>query len=380
MKIIKSNYLSICLFFSFIIYFTFWYLFNSGNIINNNNSLTKAIELYDFNPYLSYLFFKISESLNLTEILGVIIFPSLVVVLIYKIFFKFLQSRLWALSIALLSITGNENYPFINFFLEFIQFGEISSFVNSKENFEIIGFPIPSLSIFYFSLLFYFSIRTYKLTRKKYFILTFFWGMGPLIHPLDGIICLLFWNFFLFVKYKLKVIKFKKDFIIFFIFINILVTVYIFNQINLETIILADDQNFSLYNLFFYFIIPLTLIFICLFYIKIDKYEFYQKFLGIYLFMIIEFFLIVLSINGTGVSLQILETRLSMFLLHFLYYLPIIYYLRQDTYFLLASSNTSPTKKYILNYLYFLFFKLNKLYLPIFSILLVIYLILSLKL
>ncbi len=191
---------------------------------------------------------------------------------------------------------------------------------------------------------------------------------------------MLFWNFFLFVKYKLKVIKFKKDFIIFFIFINILVTVYIFNQINLETIILADDQNFSLYNLFFYFIIPLTLIFICLFYIKIDKYEFYQKFLGIYLFMIIEFFLIVLSINGTGVSLQILETRLSMFLLHFLYYLPIIYYLRQDTYFLLASSNTSPTKKYILNYLYFLFFKLNKLYLPIFSILLVIYLILSLKL
>ena len=49
--------------------------------------------------------------------------------------------------------------------------------------------------------------------------------------------------------------------------------------------------------------------------------------------MIIELCLIGLSLMGYGVDLQMLENRISLFLLHFLYYVPAIYYLNKDSIF-----------------------------------------------
>ena len=68
---------------------------------------------------------------------------------------------------------------------------------------------------------------------------------------------------------------------------------------------------------------------------KIDFYEFILKFLNIYILMFIELLIIFCSINGIGFDLAMFENRITMFLLHYLYYIPIIYYLNRDQFFLI---------------------------------------------
>ena len=46
--------------------------------------------------------------------------------------------------------------------------------------------------------------------------------------------------------------------------------------------------------------------------------------------------------KGFGFELQMLENRITMFLLHYLYYVPVIYYLSKDEIFYNNSSNKQP--------------------------------------
>ena len=95
--------------------------------------------------------------------------------------------------------------------------------------------------------------------------------------------------------------------------------------------------------------------------------------------MLAELILIIFSVNGLGVDLKMLETRVCMFFLHFLYYAPVIYYLNRDNFFLIKK-NTKYSLSNFFSYLLILIFKkLNKIYLPVFSILIIIYFILSLR-
>jgi len=378
-KKISENIIEIIIFFSFLIYFIFWIKTNYSTVNINNNSLSEAIRLTKITPYLSFVLLKISDYFNSSFILGYVIFPSLVSVILYKIFYRTIGSRLWALSITLLSMAGTENFPFIVFLKNIINFDLVFYTVNRNENFEILGFPIPSFSIFYFCILYYFSSRIIGID-KKIFTLTFFWSIGPLIHPLDGILGYFFWYFFILILFFLKKINFCKKFIFFTILINIIIFFLIYNQISKnEIFILKTMQNYPTYNFLVYFFLPTILMLLTFKFFKIDMREFVQKFLPIYLLMIIELFLILLSINGFGFDLQMLENRITMFLLHFLYYVPIIYYLNRDQFFLLKKKNYFSIENLFSTTLVLIFQKFSKFYLVIFSILIIIYFILSLK-
>ena len=162
--------------------------------------------------------------------------------------------------------------------------------------------------------------------------------------------------------------------------INITVFFLIYTQITDKEILISSiKQHYSIYSFFIYFILPLILIFLTYKFFKIDLYEFLQKFFPIYLLMIVEFILILISINGLGFDLRMLETRITMFLLHFLYYVPVIYYLNRDQFFLLKKKNYFSIENFLSFLLVLIFQKLSKFYLTIFSILIVIYFILSLK-
>tara|TARA_Y100001958_G_C20905882_1_gene326057 strand:+ start:47 stop:508 length:462 start_codon:yes stop_codon:yes gene_type:complete len=151
------------------------------------------------------------------------------------------------------------------------------------------------------------------------------------------------------------------------------------SQLSLETLIIKNSQTISLYSIIFYFLVPIILIFFCLFLLKIDFYEFSQKFLNIYLMMIVEILLIIFSINGIGFELQMLENRITMFLLHFLYYVPIIYYLSKDEIFYINSTNKSSFSGKVVIALYYVFNKYKNLYLLVFTFLIVVFLTLSIK-
>ena len=119
---------------------------------------------------------------------------------------------------------------------------------------------------------------------------------------------------------------------------------------------------------------------LCFKLLKIDLYEFKQKFLNIYLIMLIEIILIFLSLTGFGFELRMLENRITMFLLHYLYYVPVIYYLSKDEIFYNNSSNKQTYSGKIVIILFYIFNKYKSIYLTSFIFLMISYLFLSIKL
>jgi len=113
--------------------------------------------------------------------------------------------------------------------------------------------------------------------------------------------------------------------------------------------------------------------------LKVDFFEFYQRFANIYLLMFIEIILITASINGIGFELRMLETRITSFLLHFLYYIPILYFLSKDEIFYINSINKSSYRGKITILFYYIFNKYKHIYLLTFILLMCMYLIFSLN-
>ena len=367
------------LFIFFFIYFFLWTKLNLGNIKINNNSLEAAIELTNYKPYLSYHINNLINSESIKNFTGYVLFPSLASVAIFSIFKKILSNDIWSLSLTLLSITSTENFPFIKFIGSFFNSTDIVSSANFHENFEIMGFPIPSVSIFIFCLIFYSCLSTIKLSVTKIFTITFLWSLMIHIHPVDGFIGNCFWVFLLSILYiQNRTNLSKKN--IFFIFLIYVINIFIIlSQLDFQSLKINSPQTISFYHIFFYFISPSLFMSLCFYSLKIDFYEFFQKFLNIYLLMFVEIFFIILSLYGFGFELQMLENRISMFLLHYLYYLPPIYYLCKDEIFYINNTNKGTASGMTSILLYYCFNKYKNIYLMLFVILIFLYLGLSLN-
>lgn len=380
MDLIKRNIIELSIFFVFLLYFSAWFIFNSDNVVINNDELSYAINYYNFTPYLSNFLDVLIQSKKIKLILGSILFPSLCAVILYKIFFKILSNSLWSVSLTLLSILSSENFPFINFLKSVFTFSDLYNAANRSENFEIIGFPIPSFSIFFFLITFYYSNRVINLNKSFIFIATSLWLINTHIHPLDGLLGLSYWTMFILITVFLKKISFslKEKGLIFSLYVCNFVLLFINFEVDTLTNI-DPEQTFTLYSLLFYFICPITLIVLMNIFFKVDFYEFFIKFLPIYILMIIELCLIGLSLIGYGVDLQMLENRISLFLLHFLYYVPVIYYLNKDSIFYENSFEKNIFLSLFKKSFYNLFNKYKAIYLVPFSFLLITYAYLSLN-
>jgi len=374
-----QNIFELILFTFFILYFILWINFNFSTINLNNNDLETAIELSNYKPCLSFYLNNILSSNSIKLFLGYCFFPSLVAVIIFKIFKKILSSNIWSFSLTILSLTATENFPFINFLINFFKKFDLRTNVNLYENFEIMGFPIPSFSIFFFCLVFYLSLNIIRISKIRIFLLTFLWLLMIHIHPVDGLIGNLYWISWLYILYVQKKIKLSTQNILFLFFIYLINIFIVINNLSFDSLKIDISQSISLYNVFFYFVLPLTLMIICIFILKIDLYEFYQRFINIYFLMFIEIFLILASINGLGFELRMLETRITLFLLHFLYYIPIIYYLSKDEIFYINTINKSSNRGRMVISLYYIFNKYKYIYLLTFILLMFLYFIFSLK-
>ena len=367
------------LFIFFLIYFFVWIQFNYPTVNINNNDLDTAIDLFNYKPYLSFLINNLVQSDTIKIFLGYCFFPALVSVIIFMIFKKIISNNIWSFSLTLLSIIATENFPFINYVIGFFQEFNLKMNVNISENFEIMGFPIPSFSIFFFCLIFYLNLNIIRISKLKIFIITILWLLMIHIHPVDGFIGNCYWVSLLLALFIQKKITLSKSDIFLLIFIYLINIFIIFKQLSFNSLEINMAQSIPLYNIFFYFALPLLLIIICILILKIDLYEFYQKFLNIYILMFIEIVLIVASINGIGFELRMLENRITMFFLHYLYYIPVIYYLSKDEIFYINNINIRSFRGKITIFLYYIFNKYKNIYLLTFITMMFIYLIFSLK-
>ena len=380
MKFLKNFYNELSIFIIFILYFILWHKFNFSEAVLNNNSLDQAIKIYNFTPFISHAINNLIGLDFFGRIMGNIIFPSCVSLALFIIFKKFTSSNIWSYSLVFLSMSTNENFPFINFLVGALSNQPLELIVNRSENFEITGFPIPAFSIFYFLILFYVSFFSLNFNGLKIYILTFFWFLGPSIHPVDGVFGIIYWSLCTILLLFFKKKPINKYFIFFITFMVLLTGYQIFTNIQLESFVIKSKQSFPIYNLVFYFIFPISIITILIKLIKIDMYEFYSKFLNIYLLMFIELLVILFSLNGIGVELRMFQYRIVHFFLHFLYYLPIIYYLNKDDVFILKNKHLSSRFNYYLTkIIFFVFNKYKVYYLYPFCTMLIIYYVLSLN-
>ena len=378
-KILLSNFYPIGLFSFFVIYYLIWIKYNFHSVTFNTNDLKTAVSIFNYKPYISIFLNNIFSSETFNLFFGYCFFPSLISVLLFLIFRKILANNVWSLSLTFLSISASENYPFHKFLLSFVSNMNTRETINIYENFEIMGFPIPAFSIFFFCLVFYLTLKSIKFSRIKIYFITSLWIVMFHIHPVDGFIGNLYWIGLIGILFLQKKVDLNKsDFLILFV-IYLLNTFILISQLSFETLIVKNSQTISYYSIIFYFLFPLILIFLCLFLLKIDFYEFSQKFLNIYLMMIVEIILIVLSINGIGFELQMLENRITMFLLHFLYYVPIIYYLSKDEIFYINSINKSSISGKVVIVFYYIFNKYKNFYLLAFTFLIIVFFALSIK-
>jgi hypothetical protein len=374
-----ENIFSSILFVFFLTYYSLWIKYNLPFVESNTNDLNTAIKIFNYIPYVSFTLNNIISSNNTHIFLGYCLFPSLVSIMIFLIFKKILSNNIWPLSLTILSMIATENYPFVKFLTKFLQGIDFKESVNLYENFEIMGFPIPSFSIFFFCIIFYLSLRIIKLSNLKIYLITFLWLLMFHIHPVDGLIGNIYWISLITILHFQKKIKLKIKDLILLAAMHLINLFTILSQLNFEVLLIQTNQSISSYNILFYFITPIFLMSICFAFLKIDLHEFYQKFLNIYLIMIGELILIIASINGIGFELQMLENRITMFLLHYLYYIPIIYYLSKDEIFYLNSSSQKSNSGKIVILMYYVFNKYKDIYLLSFVFLMITYLFLSIK-
>ena len=259
MKISKSKnffsgYISeFLLFIFFLIYFFFWLKLNYTSVNVNNNDLDTAIKLFNYKPYLSFFLNNLIFSNSIKIFLGYCFFPSLVSVIIFMIFKKIISSNIWSFSLTLLSLIATENFPFINFLGSFFQGFDLKANVNLYENFEIMGFPIPSFSIFFFCLIFYLSLNTIQISNFKIFFITFLWLLMIHVHPVDGFIGNCYWIALLSVLFIQKKINLSKNNILFLVLIYLLNIFIIINQLSLDSLEINIAQSISFYHILFYF-------------------------------------------------------------------------------------------------------------------------------
>jgi hypothetical protein len=314
---INQKYFFIVISLIYLIILSYWFaILNSRN---EQDQLTLKSAFY-FTPKISILiinFFNTNVHAKILLFLKVLIIPFSIYLLLVKIYNKYI-SLIWSALLALTSLSIYNNMNFRDFI-----------FLNEKitnYNYEplIFDFPIPGFSSLYFLIVYALIITIKKINNWYLLILSLLASLDFYINPIDALFLIGIWAIYLILKLN-KGIKIQHVIINFFIILSIVLFGLITANLSVES---ASSYSISIYNLFAYLLLPLSLMVTLYFIQRIDIYEIYNRFSHIYFFMAIEMFIIILSYsNILPINLDILETRILQFFIHLFYYVPVIYFL-----------------------------------------------------
>ena len=301
--------------FIIIIVFSILLLVNINNLIENEITLIRSLSIANTKFNLIIIF---------------VILPSLIFLLLQKLLLNYLNF-LWSSSISALSIFSYSGYDFKQFIYSiFINFNEIKGLAPKK----IILFEYPNISItiLIFLILILICFRLNRFNFNFIISITSLWSFFSFISFSGSIFGILFWLIYSSIKiFRQK--KGKKQNIFNFFLLNLIFYVlflYLFkNYIFVYENEVKGIYNFSLGYFLFYFVGPVvSILFIYLFY-KIDLYEIFIKFTPLYVLMLSDFLYSIYLANYV-IDYQNHEYFIyPHFILHFLYIIPIIYYLNK---------------------------------------------------
>ena len=351
-------------------------LFNLLFLNNNNFSLIYILEPsnFYFEPYISVHLleiFKSSNFLSLLSFFNIVIIPYFILCLLYKVYLNFVESR-YAFLLSLISISIFTEQNFRDFLVHILEFNVIENY--SLINFPLIfRFPFPSISILVFLLLFQSIINNKTQSHFKNLLITLSVSTFFYINALDALFIIVLWFFVLTTKFiKTKdMSRFLETIAHLIVTIIILVPGFIYNSLGQEVENLISNNYY--YNLFLYNFLPLFLSFLFFKIKRIDPFEVWFKFKFVYLFLIIEVIINFIVYNQLFIiDLNILNKQVLQFVIHLLYYTPIIYYISRRSSNYRFGSESSELSIGISNLFFKIFMKTKK---SVFYILIVLLLI-----
>ena len=342
-----------------ILVFFILYLLNFQTLKGQNYFLTEFLS-HSFQGI--YLFFTF------------VILPSLVFIFLQIILLKYLN-LLWATSISAVSVFSYVEYDFKQFIYDLI-FSYDSIKTISSKNIILLDHPNITFSLFIFLFLTWICLKLQRFKLTHVVLVTVLWSCFSWISFSGSIIGLLFWTIYSSIRiYRLNVSLTRALGVGTFNLLFYILYFYLF-----KSFILIDGSNvnniynFTLGYFLFYFVVPIISILLIYYFYKIDFYEILIKFTPIYVLMlsdlIISFYLAKYNISYQNHEYFIYPH----FILHFLYIIPIIYYLAKP---LSPFVENKKTRKNLLKKYIFIFFsKGSKIYLPIIILTLYIFAIL----
>ena len=330
---------------------------------------------YENINFTSYLSLSISKT---SLIFSFVILPSFVFIFLQSILLRYV-SFLWATSISALSIFSYAGYDFRQFIFDlFFNYNNFKSLQSKK--IILLEYPNISFSIFVFLFITWLSLRFNRFKILHIIIITILWSMYSLLSFSGSIIGILFWSIYSSIRiYRLKKNILELTYILGFNIIYYFLFFYIFkNSISIDGYNVNNIYNFTFVYFLIYFICPLVIMFIIFYFYKIDFYEIIIKFTPIYVLMLSDFIISVYLANYKSGYQNHEYFIFPHFVLHFLYIVPIIYYLNKplSPFILNKKTNVISIQKYI----YVFFYKMSKFYLPILILSLLIFSILPGKL
>jgi len=361
-----------------------------GNIFPSQPNIDITAQSFMFYPYLAlwaYGFMAWLIGMKGIIIISTVIFPACSLYLLYRIFSRQLN-ELWSIAISLTCILAFSDWPFRSFLIGIIK-GLPLNKLATIQPLEIAHYPFPSFSVMIFLLLFYISTKQKKLTFARITLYTCLWGLFSQVHAVDSLYGLAFWFIYFPIQFfrqsgkqlnntYIKTIVYQV--IIGLLFVSPIIFSWKISSVynSVEAIGLIASGSGGGPDFFYiaaYFFLPLSVTAFVFFIKKVDPYEILTKFIHVYILLFIEFVLVTSSmLLSKSVEIDVVQTRIALFFLHFYYYTPFIYLVtRPIGYTYSRGLEAKEIIRKIEHGLNFIFNRLDKIYLPLIIVFLFIF-------
>lgn len=352
----------------------------SGYLFPSQPNIDMSDQAFMYYPYLTLWIYGIMAWLIGMKgiiIISTVMFPTCSFYLLYRIFSRQL-SELWSISISLTCILAFSDWPFRSFLVGLIR-GISFDKLATIQPLEITHYPIPSFTVMIFLLVFYFSTKNKKLTFTRITLYTCLWGIFSQIHAVDALYGLAFWFIYFPVKFfkqsgkKISNAYMKTiaaQILIGLLFVMPIIfswkTSSAYNSMeNIGLIVSNAGETPGLFYIAAYFFLPLLVTALVFLVKKVDPYEILTRFIHVYILLFVELVLVISSVFfSKSFEIDVVQTRIALFFLHFYYYTPFIYLVTRPTGYTYSRGMEANQiiRKFEIG-LHFVFNRLDKIYL-----------------
>lgn len=311
-----------------IIFTTFWFFYRSEGFQSGLFFDLTTPSTFFIDPSISLLLARLmsTDFGFMLSLVGSTFLPSTLMALTVGILSRHL-SILWSVSLTLLALLTLSELPFRDFLIGMAT-GR-SSFPVSDVFPQAMVWPIPIVPTLLFVILYMLGTKLGRLSFRAQTYITAASAALIYLNPFDAYLAISFWIGHLMVQFALD--KLPKRDVIRMLGAQILVALVVVLPALIGsdfTIEPTPAEAFPIwYVLFVHFLAPLALLVAIVTLARVDTYEIVSRFRSVFILMLAEFGLILISSVGViSLNITYLQSQTPLFFTHILFWTPVIYY------------------------------------------------------